>query len=358
MTLFLTILAVVFISGTSTYGAAQNAQPAASPTPAEPLVLFCSLDRPVIGTSGSVKASVTPDIKNGGEITYRWTAEEGGFVVAGQPLAAQASGNEVRWTAKGAGPGAHELTLTAQTAWGQAGNCTLTVVVSANERGGEQGSIQDLSRAFLARDDLESTGYGLYSYLVIPDACVNSQVGTLRERCALFVRQALLQIRDEKDMKDADVAPASHLNITYLLVKHAIPSDLTADLDRHVDDQLNWILTNYDYARCHKLLLLLKDPLPKAGPLVISTKEPVFYTNAHSPGKGDKPPLQLYQDYSDVPLNIMPLWFDHFRSQSFQEKFWQTGAMESLAWGLRRYLAIAGLGLPTAQASVKLIVPK
>jgi hypothetical protein len=326
-------------------------------TTAEPLILFCSLDRPVIGKSGTVKATVTPDAKNTGDITYQWTASEGGFVVDGQATSSQASGSEVQWTPKGASPGAHQLKLAAQSSSERTGSCTLTVVVSATERGRQQASIQDLARAFLARDDLETIGYGLYSYLVIPDGCASSQAGTLHERCAIFVRQALLQIRDEKDMKAADVAPPSHLNITYLLVKRAIPSDTAADLDRRLDDQVSWILANYDYARCHKLLLLMKDPLSKPGPLVISTKEPVFYANAHPSGKNQKPPEQLYQDYSDVPLNIMPLWFDRFRSQSFQEKFWETGGLDSFAWGLRKYLAIAGLGLPAAEASVKAINP-
>jgi hypothetical protein len=326
-------------------------------TTTEPLILFCSLDRPVVGKSGAVKATVTPDAKTAFDISYQWTAREGGFVVDGQPTSSQASGSEVKWTAKDASPGVHQLRLAAQSSSGRTGSCTLSIVVLATERGTQEALIQDLARAFLVRDDLETAGYGLYSYLVIPDGCASSQPGTLRERCAIFVRQALLQIRDEKDMKAADVAPPSHLNITYLLVKRTIPSDTAADLDRRLDDQVNWILGNYDYARCHKLLLLMKDPLAKPGPLVISTKEPVFYRNAHPSGKNQKPPEQLYQDYSDVPLNIIPLWFDRFRSQSFQEKFWETGALESFAWGLRKYLAIAGLGLPAAEASVKAINP-
>jgi hypothetical protein len=328
------------------------------PGATEPLVLFCSLDRPVISVSAVVEATVTTGAKNAGDITYQWTASEGGFVVADQPLASQASGNEVQWKAKGASRGAHQLSLVARSASGQTGSCTLTVVVLATERGAPQSPVQDLARGFLAGNDLETAGYGLYSYLVVPDGCASSQAGTLRERCAIFLKQALLQIRDDKEMKDADVVPPSHLNITYLLVKRAIPSDITADLDQHLDDQVSWILTNYDYARCHKLLLLLRNPLSKSGPLVISTKEPVFSTNAHPGGKRTKTPEQLYQDYSDVPLNIMPIWFERFRSQSFQEKFWEPGALNSFAWGLRKYLAIAGLGLPTAEASVKAISAK
>lgn len=345
-------IALMLASAVCSMGAQQNA---AAPVP---LALFCSLDRPVIGTAGVVKASVMADAKNGGDVTYRWTATEGRFLVDGHPQSSQALGREVQWSPKGAGAGAHQLSLSAHSVSGQTGSCSLTVVVSAKERGTSQSSIQDLARAFLGRDDLETAGYGLYSYLVIPDGCADSRAGAIRERCAVFIKQALLQIRDDKDMKDADVAPPSHLNITYLLVKRTIPTDITADLDRHLEDQINWILTNYDYARCHKLLLLLKDPLNKPGPLVISTREPVFYANAHPSAKAATTPDQLYQDYSDVPLNIMPLWFERFRSQSFQEKFWEPGALNTFAFGLRKYLAIAGLGLPTAEASVKAITPK
>jgi len=58
-----------------------------------------------------------------------------------------------------------------------------------------------------------------------------------------------------------------------------------------------------------------------------------------------------------VSVILLPL-FERFRSQSFQEKFWEPGALNTFAFGLRKYLAIAGLGLPTAEASVKAITPK
>lgn len=351
------LLALLCVLSGGMYTALPATRPA-SPEASGSLVLFCSLDHPVIRPGGAVGASVVADSPDQDKVAYQWTAAEGAFVVSGQ-LSSHASGKEVQWTAKAANPGAHQLFLTARSAAGSEGSCALTVVVSASERGAEKSSIQDLARAFLARDDLEGNGYGLYSYLVIPDECVNSKSGTVRERCNIFVREALLQIREEKDMKDADAVPLSHLNITYFLVKHVIPSDITADLDRHLDDQVRWILANYDYARCHKLLLLLKDPLTRAGPIVISTKEPVFLTYAHASGKStEKTPNQLYQDFSDVPPNIMPMWFDRFRNQCFQEQFWQPNALNNFAWGLRKYLAIAGLGLPVAQASVKSIAPK
>jgi hypothetical protein len=323
------------------------------------LVLFCSLDRPVIDPGGAVKASVVADSPDRATIAYQWTATEGGFLVSGQEPSLQASGSEVQWTAKGASSGSHKLSLAARDAAGSTGSCSLTVVVSAGERGSERSSIQDLARAFLARDALEVDTYGLYSYLIVPDECVSSQSGTARERCNIFIREALVQVHEEKDVKDADVAPSSHLNITYLLVKHSVPSDLTADLDRHLEDQVSWVLANYDYARCHKLLLLLGDSVTRPGPIVISTREPVFFTHAHASSKSpEKVREQLFQDFSNVPLNIMPMWFDRFRNQCFQEQFWQPSALDTFAWGLRKYLAIAGLGQTVAQASVKTISPK
>jgi hypothetical protein len=352
---FLLALPLVISAGMSA------APPAAQSVPSETigsLVLFCSLDRPVVKPDGAIKASVVADSPDQAKIAYRWTATEGAFVAAGQEPSSQASGSEVQWTAKGASPGSHKLLLAARDSAGSTGSCSLTVVVSAGDRGSETSSIRDLARAFLARDALEAIGYGLYSYLIFPDECVSSQSGSARERCNIFVRQALVQIQAEKDMKNTGAALSSHLNITYLLVKHAVPSDITARLDRHLDDQVSWILTNYDYARCHKLLLLLKDSVTRPGPIVISTRDPIFRTNAHATGKPpEKAPEQLFQDYSDVPLNILPLWFRRFQNQCFQEQFWQPNALDTFSWGLRKYLAIAGLGLPLAQASVKTIGP-
>jgi hypothetical protein len=324
----------------------------------ESLPVFCSLERPVIESGDSVKASVIADPANRVGVDYQWRVDEGAFLTAdGKPSSQTSGGAAVEWSAKGASAGLHTLSLTAHTREGASGSCTLHVAVSAAERGvAPATSIQDLARAFLARDRVEDRGYGLYSYLILPDGCVATQSGALRQRCAVFLQSALVTIQQEKDMKAADVRPPAHLNLTYLLVTQPIPSDLATDLDRSLDQQVRWILDNYDYPRCHKLLLLLGHAVTSRGPIVISTKNAVFDTRANAAdGEPLKAPEQLYQDYSDVPLNIMPIWLERFRNQSFQAQFWEPDALDSVFWDLRKYLAIAGLGLPAAEAAVKYI---
>ncbi len=321
----------------------------------KPLVLFCSLDQPVVLPGGSVKATVLADSVASAPIDYRWSAQDGAFLTAGGETSNKASGSSVEWTPKGGSAGRHSISLNASDSNGLTGNCSLTVVVSSLERGSEQSSIADLARAFLPQNSLEVPGYGLYSYLILPDKCASSQSGDVWERCKIFVREALFIAVQEKDLKRAEPSEIARLNLTYLLVTHSIPSDLTKDLDENLDKQLKWILKNYDYVRCHTLLRLLRHKISftRAGPMVVSTKEPLFRSHPHE-GDPQGPPIpHLFQDLSDAPLSVMPQWLTYFANQSFQTKFWEPNGLDSLRWGLQKYLAIAALGLPDVMKSVR-----
>jgi len=322
---------------------------------ASSLVLFCSIDSPVIPLGGSAKASVLADTGDQSSIVYKWTASEGAFLSAdGQP-SSEASGSKVEWSGKGVSAGIHKLSLTAHDAKGATGSCSLSVVVSDLERGSGDSSILNLARAFLARSALEIPDYGLYSYVILPNECASSKASAIRDRCSVLVKKALVTIKDEKDMKGSEFT-SSQLNLTYLMVMHDIPPDIAGELDRNRDAQVTWILENYDYARCERLLFLLKESGPNPGPLIVSTEEPVFYTSAKAGGKSpNQAPAHLIQDFSNIPPNLMDVWLDRFRNETCQERRWQPSTLDSLAYGLRKYLAIAGGGLPTVQAAIKAI---
>lgn len=348
---FATLALVIFGTPTRAFGASKPMQPGAGGS----LSLFCSLDRPVITPEDSVKVSVISPAQRDAVVDYSWTAEDGRFLVSGREPALQASGSEVIWTAKGVSPGIHKLSLTARDASGAMASCSLSVIVSPAERGAGKPSIRDLARAFLPRDVLESRNYGLYSYVLLPNDCSSSQSGTIRQRCELLIRQALVQILEEKEMR-AVKTDTSTLDLTYLLVTHDIPADLVFDRDKHLDEQVYWILANYDYARCHRLLDLLHETVTRPGPFIVSSNLPVFRSNeARSSSNSPVKPQCIVQDFSDVPLNVMPVWLHRFQNQIFQEEFWKQNAFESFAWDLRKYLAIAAIGLPDVQAAVKVI---
>ena len=337
------------------FGAGLKAADSAQSETPGALVLFCSLDQPVVQPERSVKAEVRADSVASSPIDYHWTAEDGAFLTAGRETSTAASGNSVEWTPKGGSAGRHLISLVAKDSKGLTGRCSLTVVVSSVERGSEQSSIADLARAFLPQDSLEVPGYGLYSYLILPDKCASSQSGDVWERCKIFVHEALSIAIQEKDLKRAEPSEIARLNLTYLLVKHAVPPDLSKELDENLDKRLEWILKNYDYVRCHKLLWLLghKGSVARPGPMVVSTKLPLFRSHPHGVETPEPQILHLFQDFSDVPLSVMPQWLAYFENQSFQTKFWEPNGLQSLSWGLQKYLAIAALGLPDVLKAVK-----
>jgi hypothetical protein len=335
-----------------------NALPVYETAPSESassLVLFCSVDSPVIPLGGSVMASVLADAPDQASIVYKWTASEGAFLSADGRPSSEASGNKVEWSGKGVSAGLHKLSLTAHDGKAATGNCSLSVVVSDLERGSDNSSILKLARAFLARSVLEVPNYGLYSYVILPNECAGSQSSPIRDRCSILVKKALVAIKDEKDMKGNDFS-TSQLNLTYLLVMHDIPPDIAGELDRNRDAQVTWILENYDYARCERLLFLLKESGSQPGPIIVSTEQPVFYTSAKASNKSqNQVPAHLVQDFSNIPPRLMDVWLDRFRNETTQERRWQPSTLDSLAYGLRKYLAIAGGGLPTVQSAIKAI---
>lgn len=331
--------------------AAVGAAQSSDQQPSNSLTIFCSLDHTVIAPGGSVTARALADPAQTGGLEFHWTATEGAFIADGRESSQQASGSTVVWSAKDAASGPHKIVMSARNGAGQTGTWSLTVVVSHTERGDENVSIRDLGRAFLPTSASETPNYGLYSYLILPRECESSHAGTVRQRCEIIVRNLLLLIGDEKGLKDEDVAPAADLDITYLLVTHQIPRDIASSLE-NVDQQVNWILSNYDASRCDKLLIRVLGSAKQTGPFIISSRAPLLQTGGSA--SASKPTIQ---DFSDVPLNIVPLWVQQFRSDVLQHPLSQPGTIDTLFRNLRKYLAIAGLGLGPAQAAVKSISP-
>jgi hypothetical protein len=320
---------------------------------ADSLNLLCSLEKPVVIPGESVKASVLADSPASSAVEYEWTADAGAFVVFGRQPSPKVTGSDVEWSAADVSRGSHLLSVSAHDASGASGTCTLRVSVANRERGAGESNISSgaLARAFLLRGAMEVPGYGLYTYVALSKlGC--SAAG--RERCKVFISNVITGISEEREMKGAGFAPGD-LTLTYLLAKRTIPFDVQPELDSHPDKEADWILDNYDYERSDRLLFLLRESSVKSGPVVISTQQPVFL---YSASKKADAPQHLLQDLSNTPVSLIPIWLTRFRNQSFQERLRQPTTLDSLAFTLRKYLEIAGLGLPTVQASVKVVSGK
>jgi hypothetical protein len=316
--------------------------------------VFCSLSRPIVEPGGSVKASVVAG-SGGGVIDYRWTAADGTLVVPSAVLSRRSSASEVEWKAGNVSPGVHVIALHARRLGGSTASCSLKVVVASPERGSAKPSVADLRRALLPAGDVESAGFGLYSYVILPSDCATSTPGDVFDRCTLFVRTSLSGIVAQNDFARGSDFSASRLNLTYLLVKRTIPPKLKAGLDQNVDLQVRWVLANYDYARCQKLLWLLGRSTSGDGPSVVSLKDPIFLSaDTASGGSHSQPPAYLYQTYSDVSLDTMQLVMTRFQKQSLQADFSQPSSLDAFSRDLRKFVAYAGLSSRAANSDVKM----
>lgn len=297
---------------------------------AEEARVVCGADRPVAAPNGSVEVSAVTDVPAADPPQFRWTASAGGF--RGRTGQRQATGGAVSWSPDGAKPGPYLLSVTLSGASGSVGRCSVEVLVVRTLRSAGAPAADELGsqaeRAMLPQGTAERPGYGLYSYILFgtrPD-------DASRDRFRAVLKEYLRL----EDTQLESYFKTEALNITYVPV--GAGSNPQADVD--------WLIDHYDYARARFLLSRLRPGDREGdGPFIVSALRPL--------GSDAGPTSYLVQNLSTVPLEMVPNWMRAFRTQTTQQRVWQSRSIGGLALNLRTVIAVAGVGLPSVKESVK-----
>ena len=166
---------------------------------------------------------------------------------------------------------------------------------------------------------LETTGYGLYSYVLLDHSNAGEKQRNIGVLSAFL--ELLVKLNDLESF-----FPRHSINITYVPVKSAVPAPLAASPD--------WVLANYDFGRAKYLLSKLPGSHRK-GPYIISVTIPLSTADG-------SPSRYLLQDLSPVPPRLIAAWSRAFIEQAAQERFWETGNSKSLILRIRTRLGQAG----------------
>lgn len=289
--------------------------------------VVCTLDRPIVGTGETVGAAAFAEAPTGTAPRYRWHATGGTFT----PPAADSP--KVAWTAHVTTPGRYTLSANVTDSTGATASCTVLVAVVAQVQrsapavvGSDLGS--EAERDMLVRGSQEDAGYGLYSYILLGARADQSNTERYGAVLAAYLRLEDIRLGAYFEKKE--------LNVTYV----PVDSEPAPALG------VQGVLDHYDYERARFLLARLRDRNPDLtgdGPFIVSALHPL--------SEGVAGPL-IIQNLSTVPLSVIPLWMQAFRSQTTQQRVWQRRSIGTMALNLRTVIAVAAEGLPMAQRAV------
>jgi hypothetical protein len=106
----------------------------------------------------------------------------------------------------------------------------------------------------------------------------------------------------------------------------------------------------YNYARSHSLLQNLPaDQLRKIrsdGIYLISVLRPL----SSSPVNDTE--HILIEDLTSVPPEVAAVWVEHFKTQAAQTNFWEEGALDKFALGLRTVIAQAAVAVDPSKRAL------
>ena len=297
--------------------------------PPSQFIVACSPDKPIVRPGETIRLRAYATSPTGKPLQYAWSAPIGR--VAGQ-------GREVRWDFTDVSVGVYEAKVRVSDASGGFADCSLRVIVQAKSRQPLRGN-RETGRSFLLPDEVETKGYGLYSYLLLG----SRPTAATRERYLKAVEE-YLRFPDLTRLETFNI-PHRTLNITYLPLK--VPPERPV-LDQLADERYGevaeWMLKQYDYERARVLLRGLPGT-HREGPYIVSLLKPPTWNTPLSPP-------YLYQDQSSVPPHLVSLWTKEFLNQAAQEQFWQERTAVQLALKLRTAIGILATALPEVRKAL------
>jgi hypothetical protein len=330
------LISILLLTASACYQAtpAQSVKGNAAPEKKEnavpsQFVVACSPEKPIARPGESIRLRAYAASPAGKLLKYAWSALAGR--VDGQ-------GPEVRWDFTDITDSIYEAKVSVSDGGSGIVDCPVRVIVQSQPRLPTRGN-RETGRSFLVSGEVETTGYGLYSYLLLgsPPTAAN------RERYLKAIEE-YLKFPDLTRLETFNI-PYRTLNITYLPIK--VPPERPV-LDQLADERYSevaaWMLKQYDYERAR---VLLRD-LPathREGPYFVSVLRPPSWNN---------PPSRpyLYQDQSSVPPHLVSLWAREFLNQAAQEQFWQERTAAQLALKLRTSIGILATGLPEVRKAL------
>ncbi|WP_433972775.1 hypothetical protein [Tunturiibacter lichenicola] len=187
----------------------------------------------------------------------------------------------------------------------------------------------------LVRQYAEEDGFGLYSYALLSHRPQATEVARYRA----FIT-ALIALPSKDDLKKL-AAQRNQINVTYI----PITSLNQGWDDMPTTDQVDWILSHYDYARSSLMLATIKGVRVGVGPIIISVLTPLKLDRAAS--------TVIVQDLSTAQPTLVADYVAKFAVQAAEERSWKQEALADFSLGLRNILETAAIGLGMSQQAIK-----
>jgi hypothetical protein len=161
---------------------------------------------------------------------------------------------------------------------------------------------------------VERTGFGAYSYVLLPRAEPQNERYRALARAWVTLAEAGVEAPEE----------AAAVNITYMLTIRAPKAAEASDVE--------WLLSSYDTARASRIAF--KHHLSGVGPFILTRTTPATFAT------GDDPVAVL--DLSSSPAESMQAWLNYFVGASERPDRWAMNG--ATAWIIRVHDQLFALG--------------
>ena len=289
------------------------------------LELICLAEQPAIVEGESVALQAWVSTVDGRQVSrpiaFAWEADAGR--IEAQTAATKWDLSSVKVTpeserravatVKATDPGSGELSCAVQVVIGQKATAFPT-------RGTVQAESLLSGRYYLLPGDIESPGYGLYSYLLFSSP---PRTDEERNRYLKTIEACLLVLQDVDDFLRRHVRPRN-LNATYIPLKHM------PDPGKSNGDWSASVLAAYDYAAAQILLARIQQTR-QGGPYLLSVLKPLS-----EPGVS----AHLWEDLTGVVPDLAWNWIKFFAYLAAQERSWSENSLQRFGLRLRNLIAV------------------
>jgi len=311
---------------------------------ASEIELMCLTEQPAIvqGESTTLRAwASTPD---GQPITTRiafsWNVDAGSV---------DANGPSARWNLASVNVqsnGAQRVTATVTAArqGERDARCVVEVQIGAKEttapaRGVIRGEDLLSAKRYLFPGDVETPGFGLYSYLLLSAPPKDADE---KARYLKTIEAYLLMLQNVDDYLARHVPPSS-LNATYIPLKVA-PKAATTNVDWAAS-----VLEVYDYATAGILLRRVNQDLT-GGPFLISVLGPLSRMSQSDLS------ARLHENLTGVTPALAWDWVRWFTYLAAQQRSWSQTTLQRLGLTVRNVIAVGGTVTPQVAAGVASLI--